>query len=413
MSRALRVDDHGLPRVLHVISGLDRRLGGPPIALAGLAAAQVGLGHKVTVLSTFRRGEEPSAVKELEQLAVPIHMIGPCRGPLARHPELTPTLEKLIQQNDIVHIHGTWEEVQYRAASIARHHDVPYIFLPQGMLDPWSLEQGKLKKRLYLSLRLRKALDRAAAIHCTSECERDGISRLNLRAPLLVEPLGLDLSEFTTLPEPGFLRTRWRSIGSRQIVLFLGRLHPKKGLQYLVPAMARLKHRDAVLVVAGPDSEGQRAEMEKLAHELGIASRVVFTGFLGGQDRIAAMVDADLFVLCSHQENFGIAVAESLAAGTPVIVSDQVHIHREIESHLLGGVVQVDIEQLAGEINRWLGDERLRAEAGARGRQFVFRHWDWMKIAARFTAHYQRMTTGSPPLRLVPAESIPTRRAAA
>jgi glycosyltransferase involved in cell wall biosynthesis len=184
-------------------------------------------------------------------------------------------------------------------------------------------------------------------------------------------------------------------------VLFLGRLHPKKGLELLLPAFARLPG-DALLVIAGPDSDGYRARLEALAAGLGVGHRLLFTGLLLGRDKWAALVDADLFVLPSYQENFGIAVVEALAAGTPVLISDQVNLHREVRGAEVGGVVPLDPEALATDLARWMGDANLRREAGAQGAALVRERYLWGPIARRWAGHYDRLlsrATQASPLR--------------
>ncbi len=150
------------------------------------------------------------------------------------------------------------------------------------------------------------------------------------------------------------------------MLLFLSRIHYKKGLDLLIPAIAKLKHQDATLVIVGPDDAGYGQEMQRLAAEKNVQDRVIFAGTLYGGERLPALVDAELFVLPSYQENFGIAVVEALAAGTPVVISDQVNIHREISAAGVGGVVPTQIDALAAELDRWLGDEALRRAAAER-----------------------------------------------
>lgn len=377
-------------RVLHAISGLRSSAGGTVAAMVALAGAQRAAGARVSILSTFIE-PETDRVEEVRRLGLDVHSVGPCRDPLSRHPELAPTALRLAGDADAVHIHGLWEDVQHRAAVGAHELGVPYVVSPHGMLDPWSLRQGKWKKRAYLALRLRRDLKRAAAIHFTSRIERDLAAALRLRGPeAIVEPNGLDLAEFADLPARGALRARHPQLQDRKIVLFLGRLHEKKGFDLLIPAIEQIG-TDAALVIAGPDDGGYRRTIEDLVARHGIGDRTVFTGMLVGRSRIEAMVDADLFVLPSYQENFGIAVIESLAAGCPVIISDQVNIHPEITAAGVGAVVRTDASELAREIRRWLDDPALRAGAAARGPAFVREHYDLQRVAARWIDHYQRL----------------------
>jgi glycosyltransferase involved in cell wall biosynthesis len=147
-----------------------------------------------------------------------------------------------------------------------------------------------------------------------------------------------------------------------------------------------------LLVIAGPDVDNCRPTIESLMTEHAVsADRVLFTGMLRGRARVEALVDADLFVLPSYQENFGIAVVESLAAGTPVVISDQVNICNEIRDAGVGGVVPTQVELLAREIARWMNDDQLRAEASRRAVPFVRERYDWNQIARRWVGHYESL----------------------
>src|SRR4051812_45714417 len=265
-------------RILHVISSLDARRGGTTAALLALVLAQIDARLRVSVVSTFSEGESDELANRMRQGGADVRLIGPTTQPLSRHPQITPPLEAMTRDADVVHIHALWEEIQHRAARAAERLNVPYLFTLHGMLDPWSLRQSRLKKQLYLMLRLRRDLNRAAAIHFTDETERDLTAPLKLRPPSIVERLIVDLSDFASPPPRGEFREKFPQVGDRPIVLFLSRLHPKKGLDLLLPAFVRAKLSDAVLVLAGPADDAYRAQLEAEAKSLDIASRVVFTG---------------------------------------------------------------------------------------------------------------------------------------
>lgn len=376
-------------RVLHVIPGLDAVTGGTVTALMSMAVFQARAGLKVTVAATWV-GEEPprDGERRLVDAGATVRFVGPARGPLLLHPDLAGTLDELIAQSDVVHAHGVWEEIQHRAAAIARKRGVPYVVSPHGMLDPYNLAGKRLKKQLYLLLRLRKTLARAAALHFTDEVERDLAAPVTGGAPAIVEPIGIDLGEFASIPPRGTFRSRHPQVGERPVVLFLGRLHPKKAPDLLIEAFAQARTNDAVLVMAGPDADGYRAKLETLARGQGIADRTVFTGMLRGADRIAALAEADVFALFSHQENFGLAVVEALACGTPVLISDQVNIHRKIFEGQVGAVVPVNVAEMTSVLTKWLGDEGLRCGAAGRAKQFVRDHYDAERVAEHWKAHY-------------------------
>lgn len=382
-------------KVLHVLSGIDSRSGGPAAALVGLTCAQAEFGLGVSVVVTYRAGDDLTHAQELRARGVNVVTIGPAFGPLMRHRDLFSSVSAQVAAADVVHIHAVWEEIQHVAALAARRLHKPYFVRPCGMLDPWSLAQSRWKKRAYMAWRLRSDLNHAAALHFTAELERDLTQRLELRAPALIEPNGLSLAEFAVLPPANSFRSRFPVLMGKPLILFLSRIHPKKGLDYLLPAFAAMHDTRAVLVIAGPDSDGYAKEVRELASRLGIVDRVLFVGMLHGAERVAALADADLFVLPSRQENFGIVVAEAMAARTAVIISDQVNIYREVLSAGAGGVVPLEVEPLTSEMNRWMGDDELRRAAGERGRRFAFAHYDWRAITARWVEHYRRAVAPS------------------
>lgn len=379
-------------RILHVISSIDSRSGGPSTALRGLVAAQKQAGLDVSVISSYAAHHNNDIADQLRELGVHVDLVGPGTGPLVRHPDLKKVVNDAIARNQqIVHIHALWEEIQHQAAVASRRHNVPYIFRPCGMLDPWSLSQSKWKKRLYLAWRLRRDLNGAIRLHFTSATERDLTAPLTLKPPGIVIPNGVRLDEFENLPPKSTFRARLPQIGNRRIILFLSRIHHKKGLDLLVPAFAKANLPNTVLVLIGPDDSNYMPQLKKMIDDHKVADRVFMPGMLQGADRVAALADADLFCLPSYQENFGIAVVEALAAGTPVVISDQVNIHQEITAAAVGGVVPTDADALATELHRWMTDDALRAAAGSRARDFVGEHYDWNNIARRWSAEYARL----------------------
>jgi len=378
-----------MTRVLHVIPGLDATQGGTVTALMSMAVFQARRGLKVTVAATWA-GENPprDAEQKLREAGAEVRLIGPANGPLLRHAELEPALATLVGRADVVHAHGVWEEIQHRAAALARAARVPYVLSPHGMLDPFNLGKKWLKKKLYVLWRLRHTIAHAAAIHFTDETERDLAAPLTGKTPAIIEPIGIDLAEFAQVPPRGTFRSHYPQVGERPVVLFMGRLHPKKAPDLLITAFAQARAGDAVLVMAGPDSDGYRARLESLARERGVADRTVFTGMLRGEQRVAALAEADVFALFSHQENFGLAVVEALACGTPVLISDQVNIHRKITEAGVGAVAPVDVPEMAALLTQWIEDAGLRRAAAGRARGFVEANYDAERVAGHWAGHY-------------------------
>ncbi|MCC6547318.1 glycosyltransferase [Candidatus Sumerlaeota bacterium] len=378
-------------KVLHVTSNIDPLAGGPARALVGLVLAQQRAGLECKVLSTWQGTLNRTFFNVLREASIPVTLVGPCRPPLKWHPDLSTALDQSLGDADIIHIHALWEEVQHRAAAKSRKRSLPYIFRTCGMLDPWSLSQSRLTKKLYLEMRLRRDLNGAAAIHFTSDEERALAQPIGLLAPTLVVENGIDLTEFRDMPARGLFRKSIPQIGERRIVLALSRIHPKKGFDLLIPAFAKARLENAVLVIAGHDDVNHTPELLKLIHAGNVSDRVILAGPLDSQRRLQALADADLFVLPSYQENFGIAVVEAAAAGLPCIVSETVNIQRELVAAGAGDVVRLDPADIADKLGTWMSDSARRADAGRRGREFAFGRFDWNPIAARWAHEYEHI----------------------
>jgi glycosyltransferase involved in cell wall biosynthesis len=382
-------------KVLHVISGLDPENGGPTFALMGMAAAQAAAGLNVSVLATWQIQSGFPLAQQLRDRRVQVDLIGQATGKLSRHPDLASAVDRAVGEAGVVHIHALWEEIQHQTARAAQRRGVPYVVTPHGMLSPWSRAQGTVVnrwgKKLYMAARLRANLDRAAMIHFTTTAERDLVAPLGLKAPTLVETIGLDLEEFRDLPARRAFRSQHPEVGDRPTVLLLSRLSPQKGLDRLIPAFAKLARPETVLVLAGPDYDGYGEVVRRLVRENGIESRVFFAGMLRGRARIEALVDGDLFVLPSHHENFGIVVAEAMAAGAALIVSREVNLWNEVVASGAGAAVSGEVTELAGEMGRWLDDPARRESAGRAGRAYALEHYDWNAIAQHWVEHYGRL----------------------
>jgi glycosyltransferase involved in cell wall biosynthesis len=380
-------------RVLHVIPGVNRASGGPASALIGMATAQAACGLDVSVLAGFRDGESDPNGRQLPGVALTV--VGPCRGALLRADGMAERVAQAVAAADVVHVHGIWEDIQHYAARAARAAGVPYLVTPHGMLDRWSLRQKWLKKQLYLLWRGRRNLRNAAAVHCTSRAEAEQVEALRLGPASLVEPLGIDWSEFDPLPPRGTFRAAYPRLGDLPLIVFLGRVHPGKGVEHLIPALSACANRQAMLAVVGPDSRGYRGAMEALAASQGVGDRVLFTGMLRGSDRVAALADADLFALPSDHENFGVSVVEAVAAGTPVIISEHVNIQKEITDAGVGAVAGTDPIALARVLDEWLGDAPRRRAAAERARAFARSNYDWLEIARHWVERYALIGRGA------------------
>ncbi|MCL4196748.1 MAG: glycosyltransferase [Phycisphaerales bacterium] len=378
-------------RVLHVLTSIDPSTGGPANVLSRLARVQAQRGHVVRVITADDPATIGAVTEQMRLAGVEHRGCGPMHGPLGRGPATRREMEAALRAGvDIAHVHGVWQHTPHAGAAAARAAGVPYIMRPCGMLDPWSLRQGRLKKRIFLALVARRHLNRAAALHYTTETERRLAEPLGLRSPTFVIPNGLDWDEFEPLPPRGAFRAA-HGIGERTLIVFLSRVHHKKGLGLLLPALARLPDAGVMLAVVGPGEARYITELRARAAALGVGDRVIFPGMIVGRARLEALRDADLFCLPSFQENFGVSVIEALGVGTPVLISDQVNICAEVAAAEVGEVVPCEVEPLARRLATMLADRPRLAEMAARARPWVERTFRWDAIAARIDAMYEQV----------------------
>lgn len=378
-------------RVLHVLTSIDPSTGGPANVLLRLSRVQAQRGHVVRVITADDPATIGAVTEQMSLAGVEHRACGPMHGPLATGPATRREIEAALRAGvEVVHVHGVWQHTPHAGAAAARAAGVPYIMRPCGMLDPWSLRQGWLKKRIFLALVARRHLNLAAALHYTTETERRLVEPLGLRPPTFVIPNGLDWVEFEPLPPRGAFRAA-QGVGAQTLIVFLSRVHHKKGLSLLLPAFARLPDTGAMLAVVGPGEAEYVEELRVQAASLGVGERVIFPGMIAGRGRLEALRDADLFCLPSYQENFGVSVIEALGVGTPVLISDQVNICREVAAAEVGEVVPCEVEPLAQRMAAMLADRPRRAEMAARARPWVERTFRWDAIAAQIDAMYEQV----------------------
>ncbi len=393
-----------LPHVVHVISSVDPRAGGTTTQLVSLVKAEVDLGMTVTVVSTYLADFDSSAAEEMQNAGAYIELVGPSTAVMAWHPKLSRVLRDVIVTSNVVHIHGLWEEIQHRAAVIARELGVRYLFSLHGTLEPWSMQQSRLKKQIYMAVRMKKNLAEASALHYSDGMEQELTADWRLNTPAIVQPYAVDLQQFDRLPSKGFFRRAFPQIGDAPYVLFMGRLHPRKGIDVLIPAFKLGAPANAKLVIAGPSSqEGYEGELHAMVKQLNLTDRVVFTGMIEGNTRAAAYADAQIMVLPSHSDNFGTVAIEALACGTPVIVSDHVALSRAIALNSAGDVCAVEANHLGQMIHAWMSDQNKCEETGSHGRDWVFRTFDAKATALSWAQHYDDIIRGEVGLHSAPA----------
>jgi len=369
-------------RLLHVIPTLSPSSGGPPEALRHLTRAYADLGVDAEIATQ----DEPDAPFH-SSFSVPVHSAGLRRGTYAYSPELLSWLRENVPRFDGVIVNGVWT-FHSLAAGIAARGRVPYVVFTHGMLDPWFSRQypaKHLKKYLYWPAQY-WVLRHAESVLFTSPRERD-------LAPQSFWPNGWNsfVVPYGTGEPPANPETQaeeWYTLTpalrGRRYLLFLSRIHEKKGCDLLLEAFASVavQEPDLDLVIAGPDQVGLKEKLQRQADELGIAARVHWPGLLTGDSKWGALRNCEAFVLPSHQENFGVVVAEALACGRPVLISDQVNIWPEIEQERVGLVAPDTLQGTHLLLSRWLALSEAERSAMSERTTEVFRRRYSMRSCA-------------------------------
>jgi glycosyltransferase involved in cell wall biosynthesis len=375
--------------VCHVVPALDPSLGGPPVVAARLAAAQAALGHDVSILyydTPDKRADIDAAMRAIPGASrVKLIPLTPPAGRLASVFASTKPVENVIRLASILHLHGVWESLIRNAATAARRLHIPYVLAPHGMLDPWSLRQKALKKKIALALGYRAMLNKAAFLHLLNRDEAALLGPLSLKCPVRIIPNGIFLSE---IEEPSAGTTP--DVGDRPYILFLSRLHYKKGLDFLADAFARVHEKapDWQLVVAGPDG-GAREEFVARVKQLGLENSVCLVGPVYGAAKFELLRRAGCFCLPSRQEGFSVAILEALACRIPVVISENCHFP-EVSEAGAGLIVPLEPLTIGDAILELATDPDRRRHMGQTGRRLVEERFTWDRVAAQSIAEYER-----------------------
>ena len=382
-------------RLLHVIASVRAAGGGPTEAIRSLSAVHLRDGHSAEVLSL----DDP-ADAELRSFPLPVYALGPARGHYGFTPACVPWLRQNRSRYDAVIIHGLWQYHSFAAWRALHSTSTPYYVFPHGMLDPWfkrTYPWKHLKKWLYWPWADYRVLRNARAVLFTCEQEKllaPQSFALYRARPVITglgtaAPSGIDASHFLD---------RYPELSGKRLLLFMGRLHPKKGCDLLLEAYAATLAKDPAwrLVYAGPDALSTQQTLTARAAALGILDRVVWTGMLRDIMKWSVLAASEVFALPSHQENFGIAVAEALACDVPVLISREVNIWREIESARAGFVAADTIEGTTSLLRRWQElPEAERSTMRGNAQQCFREHFNIEHSANRLLAVIEQTTNES------------------
>jgi glycosyltransferase involved in cell wall biosynthesis len=390
-------------KILHIIPGLSPALGGPPQVALNLVKSLRDLGVDAEIATTNFDHPYPLDVPLNQRVeykfgsdasdSVPVWFL-PFNPPALKEfifsKALTGWCWKHIPDYDVLDNHYLFSYAPTCAAAIARWHRTPYTVRVMGQLTPWALAQSRLKKRFYATLIERRNLSAAAAIHCTTHQEAAEVRHFGIKTPTLTLPLGVHAP--ASNPEArSQLRTQYQIPAETPVILFLSRLHYKKRPDLLLRTLHQLKQQNYHfhLLVAGTGEPEYIQQLEQLTTSLGLTSCISFTGLVVGAEKDLLLQGSDLFVLPSYSENFGIAVAEALICGLPVIITPGVQIALDVGAAEAGLVVEGAEKSLGEAIAQLLTNPNLRQELGERGRNFAKSQYSWRTIAQNLIPAYE------------------------
>ena len=355
--------------------------GGPARSVPSLCEGMAKLGAQVTVFTTNANGpgrfldvvlNQPQHIDGVEVVYFPLSQLLSKAVPFYSK-ELRRACNIHVRRFDAVYIPGNWVYTVLAGAKAAMREKIPYVVSPRGSLMDWSLSQKAVKKQFYLALFERSVINGAAVIHVTTALELHQLKKLGFQPTAAVIPNGIDLPLLVDLPTRGSLRYSLSVPPDGSLSLFVGRLHKKKRLDLTIEAFARFakQRSDAHLLIVGADEDGSRQFAQQQVGRLGLLEQIHFKSLLTGNDLIQAYVDADLLVLLSSAENFGMVVVEGMAHRLPVIVTREVGLSEEVQQVNAGIVVSAKPEDVSAAWQKLLDDVDLREEMGKRAGNLV------------------------------------------
>ena len=379
---------------VNVVSHLDARFGGLSAVVPRLASVINTTTDFTVRLAAFCAPDEIWSSSDYPEVAI-------ARWPMSRlvwlkRRQLTLDFRDAIKNAGGIHIHGLWEQSTIAAVRAARALGKPYVLSAHGMLERWALKNKRVKKAIYAALVERENVNGAACLHALTHAEAEDYRRFGSRCPIAVIPNGVDVPQYI---DPELFLATFPLLRGKRIVLFLGRIHFKKGLDILVESWATLARKwpEAQLVLAGPDFEETRAKIEALVAGHGITERVLFTGMLRDENKWSALAAAECFVLPSYSEGLSVSNLEAMGAGLPVIVTEQCNLP-EVARFGTGWVVKSTSKEVAASLDEFLRNpQSINRQMGDRGRLLVQQHYNWSSVAIKMSEVYQWVQDGTIP----------------
>ncbi|MEA5553514.1 glycosyltransferase [Anabaena cylindrica UHCC 0172] len=382
-------------KVLHIIPSVSPKLGGPTQVVLNLVRALRSEGVDVEIATT---NDDDGLLLDVplsgcvEYRGLPVWFFPPAARIKAflPSPVFTQWLWKNIKNYDVLDNHYLFSYLPSCAAVFAQWQRVPYTVRTMGQLTPWALAQSKLKKQVYSYLIEKRNLNNAAAIHCTSVGEMEDAIAFGVKPPKIVLPLGVN-SPTLIGDAKSQLQYRYNVAQEVPIILFLSRLHYKKRPELLIQTLGELRKQEQNfhLLIAGSGEDTYVQSLQKMVASVNITNQTSFVGFVSGYEKDLLLQGADLFVLPTYSENFGIALAEAMVSGLPIITTPGVQIAPEIEEAEAGIIVEGEIESLKSAIAHLLNNPQLREQMGQNGRLLALQRYSWQTVAKQLASAYQ------------------------
>lgn len=366
-------------KVVHFIGSVEKTAGGTATYLQ-LLGAELKRSIEVVVVSDYT--EEPIGFNGVKLILCDLH--------LSRWFELKKELADILrtERPDIVHINGIWNPQNWLFQKLAQQEGIKVILSPHGMLEPYILKRNPFKKLLAMLLYQKKSLESADYLHATAASELEQIRSLGFEVPGIIIPNGVDISEVKYGHEVVFNVKHFT-------ILFLSRIHPKKGIELLIEAASSLKEKNFKISIAGEGEEEYIHSLKKLIKQKKMEERVELLGGIYGNEKWELYKKADLFVLPTYSENFGLVITEALAAGVPVITTSGTP-WRELETENCGWWIDLSVDNLKKALEDAITmDPYALREKGERGRQLVKCKYD-MKAVSKATLDFYHRVAGTP-----------------
>lgn len=373
-------------KIVHTLPSLAREQGGPPHSVTHLCSTLATKAElNVNIYSEREQNDDSNLIKPSGD--VNLFLLAHRRQGhwLARQK----MLKQLLQPSGVtlIHDHGLWLPFHHCVAMLGKSKQIPLVVSPRGMLEPWALRRYLYKKRVAWILYQRRNLSRATVIHATSRAEATHVRQLGLSQPIAIVPNGINLP---ALQNECKSNRQFR----RRRILFLSRLHPVKGLLHLVDALKIALPATWEVVIAGPDEANHRREVESAVRNAHLDNQIRFVGAVNDTQKWELYRTADLFVLPSFSENFGIVIAEALAAGVPVITTRKTP-WRELETHGCGWWIEGGVKPLVDALQHAIAAPDAEREAmGKNGRSLISQKYSWSEIADQMLGVYQWVIHG-------------------